>query len=570
MMLIQLSRAIRVLLVSGALAVALVGVAAPAHAGDPFVPNDPYYSLQWHLDKQATGAVVDANVAGAWADGWTGQGVRIGIVEGNVFEFSHPDLAPNYTSQFDFYEENQSRQYYTQDHPTSVAGIAAARGGNGIGVTGAAPYADVSSLSVNANAVLYDDGTLVEDVPACDASLGRATLHRNDAIQIKSYSLSVVNQFADMPMVTQALHDSANSRTINVFAAANGRANANKYGDKNHAEQIVVGAVGSNGIYSDYSNYGANLTVCAPSNTSGGLGITTTDRVGTAGYNGGPTADYTSVFGGTSAATPLVSGILALAKEAQPNLDTRFTKHLLALTSAMIDPGENTSIRRPEVAALLSDPNTVTPVGGWHTNAAGIHFNNMYGFGMINAEALCDAAQQYSGVTPLVTEATGAILVGSAVPEDGSLSRTFTLGDSGHIEDLSFDFSLTGMFKASVEMLITSPSGTQSLIQDGYIASSSNTGTSGTRDWTYLTNAFWGEDSSGTWTVTIRDLPWNNPNEVADQVMWNSFGITANFGDLIAVPEPSTLAFLAIAGVVLLCRQCRRAGEGSRSRTRTW
>ena len=70
---------------------------------------------------------------------------------------------------------------------------------------------------------------------------------------------------------------------------------------------------------------------------------------------------------------------------------------------------------------------------------------------MINAEALCDAAQHYSGVTPLVTEATGSILVGSAVPEDGSLAELSHLGEFGHIENLSFDFSLTGMFKSSTE-----------------------------------------------------------------------------------------------------------------------
>ena len=84
-------------------------------------------------------------------------------------------------------------------------------------------------------------------------------------------------------------------------------------------------------------------------------------------------------------------------------------------------------------------------------------------------------------------------------------------------------------------MLLTSPSGTAK--PDSRMAIYPHllvTGTPGTRDWTYLTNAFWGEDAYGTWTVTMRNLPWIYANEMADQVIWNSFGITANFGRLTA------------------------------------
>ena len=65
-----------------------------------------------------------------------------------------------------------------------------------------------------------------------------------------------------------------------------------------------------------------------------------------------------------------MSGILALAKEAQPNLNTRFAKHLLARTCRLIDPYDS------------------TPMGGWTTNGAGYHFNNNYGFGLVDADAL--------------------------------------------------------------------------------------------------------------------------------------------------------------------------------------
>ena len=65
----------------------------------PFLaPNDPYYhpdtSLgllgQWHLDNQY--GWPDINADGAWAQGVTGEGVLIGIVDSGV-QTNHEDLS---------------------------------------------------------------------------------------------------------------------------------------------------------------------------------------------------------------------------------------------------------------------------------------------------------------------------------------------------------------------------------------------------------------------------------------------------------------------------------------------
>lgn len=56
-----------------------------------------------------------------------------------------------------------------------------------------------------------------------------------------------------------------------------------------------------------YSQFGPEVDVVAPS-SGGGQGITTTDRMGSLGYD---LSNYTSTFGGTSSATPLVAGIVA-------------------------------------------------------------------------------------------------------------------------------------------------------------------------------------------------------------------------------------------------------------------
>ena len=80
---------------------------------------------------------------------------------------------------------------------------------------------------------------------------------------------------------------------------------------------IGVGASTDFDYRSDYSEYGSGLSLVAPSNGGFG-GITTTDRTGSDGYDA--TSDYTDTFGGTSSATPLMSGIAALLYSKNPNL----------------------------------------------------------------------------------------------------------------------------------------------------------------------------------------------------------------------------------------------------------
>jgi subtilisin family serine protease len=62
-----------------------------------FVPNDPSFPSQWHLQNTGQGGGTpgaDANVVTAWEQ-YKGDGVVIGIVDDGVAP-AHPDLAPNF------------------------------------------------------------------------------------------------------------------------------------------------------------------------------------------------------------------------------------------------------------------------------------------------------------------------------------------------------------------------------------------------------------------------------------------------------------------------------------------
>ena len=87
---------------------------------------------------------------------------------------------------------------------------------------------------------------------------------------------------------------------------------------------------------------GSNGTITVGEDNGYGSGIWTTDLVGDFGYNAAPLPngfdadsdpwadpDYTSRFNGTSAAAPMVSGVIALMLQANPNLTYRDVQEIL-------------------------------------------------------------------------------------------------------------------------------------------------------------------------------------------------------------------------------------------------
>jgi subtilisin-like proprotein convertase family protein len=489
-----------------------------------FVPNDPYFHKntpsgvrpgQWHLVNENV-AGMDSGVEGAWLGNITGSGVTIGIVD-DSFETTHPDLAPNYSAadSYDFGQNDAIPDPVNADdeHGISVAGVAAARGGNGIGVTGAAPHAGLAGLRIDfptQTTQMFVDATLYH------SSGG------NTSIKVKNHSYGYNVPYVTTTSEQAAVATSTASGTIHVFAAGNNRGGSAEDSAtldiQNSPDVIAVAALGSNGQYASYSNYGASVFVAAPS-SGGGYSVTTTDRTANSGYNTAsadsfPDNNYTSLFGGTSSASPLVAGIMALAKEAQPNLNTRFAKHMLVRTSDIVHAADATD---------ASD-------GGWKTNAAGNAFNQNYGFGRIDAEEFSLQATQYSGVTTLQTESIGTTAVNAAIPDydeadPQTISRSFTLNSTTPLEDLQVALSITHTWRGDLEAFVTSPSGTSSRLFNSVSDSADNV------NWTFLTNAFWGENPQGVWQITVADV------FTIDTGTWNSYSVTANMGQLIeAVP----------------------------------
>lgn len=103
--------------------------AADRSAGDPYA----------HLQHGA--ATLRSAAAHRWA---TGRGVRVAVIDTGV-DVTHPDLAARIVEAANFVDHG-GRTFNRDVHGTAVAGVLAAVAGNGIGIAGVAPEADLLVL----------------------------------------------------------------------------------------------------------------------------------------------------------------------------------------------------------------------------------------------------------------------------------------------------------------------------------------------------------------------------------------------------------------------------------------
>ena len=452
------------------------------------VPDDPEFSYsasnpqyQWHLNNTGqNGSLIglDANVVEVW-DTLRGSGVTIGVVDDGL-EVAHPDLAPNVNTAIDHDWNDNTPNDPTptsrfDDHGTSCAGVAAARGNNGIGVSGVAPEASLVGLRLIAG-----NTTDQED--------GEAIAWRTDVIDVSSNSWGPIDAddelFAPGPLVSAAFVDGVtNGRdgkgVIYVWAAGNGRDDgdySNYDGYNNRIETISVGAVAFNGKQSFYSESGANLLISAPSDDDDGdPGITTTTLT----RNG----SYTDEFGGTSSATPLVAGVVALILEQNPELGWRDVQEILVSSALKID---------------RFDP-------GWKDNAAGFHFNHRYGAGMVDAAAAVALADGWVNLPSQELQSAESGEINRSIPDNNANGLTYSFDMTGNpeirVEHARLTVDIEHPYRGDLEITLTSPSGTVSQFTE-----ERGDGNSNIDNYAFLSVRNWGEMSSGNWTVRVADL----------------------------------------------------------------
>jgi len=462
-----------------------------------FIPNDPLFSQQWHLQNTGqTGGTPgeDANVVLAW-DSVLGNGVIIGIVDDSL-QVNHPDLVGNYRADlsYDFWAGDPDPSPESGDnHGTAVAGVSAAVGNNGLGVSGAAPGAEIAGLR------------LTSGWPT-DLQTAQALLYSNQEIDIYNNSWGAKFDFPNSwgPLTMAALEQGvANGRdglgSIFVFAAGNGREedhNVNLMDLQSSRFTIAVAAIDADGHYSSYSTPGAAVFISAYSCTIPAYkvedGIVTTDRTGEDGYNRTGTQDddslpdinYTSTFGGTSSAAPLASGVIALMLEANPSLTYRDVQYILAETAKMNDPTDS----------------------DWQINGAGYEVSHNYGFGAIDAAAAIQAAYGWTTVGAQVSASSAFLPIGQQIPDGAALglSSSVVMDDTvNRIEWVEVVFDASHPAVGDLEVVLISPDGTRSRLAETRANTWMFSGAY--ENWTFSSCMHWGESAEGTWTLEVRD-----------------------------------------------------------------
>lgn len=493
-------------------------------------PNDPFFASSWHLhntgENSRTGvdgafvpgglAGMDANVLPAWGEfggaGWRGAGVRISIIDDGL-ENAHPDLQGDTETDRDWTPlvlgnttpGDASPELTTDNHGTAVAGIAAARGNNGIGVSGAAPEAQLVGLRLLGGA-LDGRGVTLNDEDEAEAFFYLA--HSGAAtIDIKNNSWGPLDQnylldgpgpFASEALRWATTHGRGGLGTIFVFAAGNGRfvgEDANMNGYANAPQGIAVAALTDDGSVAPYSEPGACLLISAPGgpDTEEILvfgarknGIFTTDRSGVDGYNTNAASEnngYTRTSNGTSAAAPIVSGVCALMLQANPGLGWRDVQEILIRSARK---------NRPE------DP-------GWFTNAAGFHFHDDFGAGLIDASAAVALARTWENLGHLkVVEQTHPdtpLPIMDPGPVVGPLV-IFTVAGSGmRVERAGLTLDIAHAQRGQLELELLSPSGTRILLKRAIPADRN----ADFANWEFTTPHLWGEPADGVWAVVLKD-----------------------------------------------------------------
>lgn len=518
---------------------------------------DPLFVHQWHLSN--TGQTAFSNAAGlAGADlrmtgsigaRRNGAGVKIAVVDTGL-EICHPDLAANVAEgqSFNFaygFTAGASRtdpfnHGILGDHGTSVAGVAAAAANNGRGGRGVAPEA--SLVGFNVGAAVYggdaelamfqslggsDDSPDSASVDIFNMSFGTELPAENsseDFVRLVKMGTGELRSGKGALYIKAAGNDFEHCHRNHPLNEEVGCIGANADPDHNLPYLIAVGAFNAEDIRSSYSSAGATLWVVGPAGEDGveRPAIITTDQAGAfVGLDAAPdnvlssdhplnrNGDYTSAFGGTSSATPAVAGAVAVLLGAYPALTWRDVKHILASSARQIDPG------RAEIRAAFNGRPYIAR-HRWQTNAAGYRFHNWYGFGAVAVDDALETAASHAPdslgefMESPWFEAEMASGPPLAIPDadGGGVTDSLSvagLPESSNIEAVILEISADHSNALDLGITLRSPSGAASIVNapfnallDGYPL--------GLRAWRLMSNAFYGENPNGTWTVHVADL----------------------------------------------------------------
>ena len=258
---------------------ALTLAPAPAHAADPITTQE-YFSY-YHLDK-------------AREKGYTGKGVTIALFDGPV-DTSAPELAGA-----NIVDKSRCTVNDNPDgvrHATDMATLLVSP------YTGVAPDATLYTYQITSEDT-QPGGTCVRGADTTDSIDKLINQAVDDGAQIISISLSNSEHGSE---IKWAIANAISKGVIIVSSSGNGATDENRSHLGRWSGVVGVTAINTDGTFASYSSWGNGVVTAAVGGPVNTLDANTNQPV---------TVD------GTSYSTPLVAGMLALARQKWPDATT--------------------------------------------------------------------------------------------------------------------------------------------------------------------------------------------------------------------------------------------------------
>lgn len=445
---------------------------------------DPLWDEQWYLDDKRNLMDLDVNVIPVWNNGVSGKGVVVTILDDGI-EHNHTDLVRNYDAAASWdINDNDPDPFPRYDptnenkHGTRCAGEVAAQANNskcGVGVAYNARIGGVRML----------DGRVTDRVEAESLSLNPQYIDIYSASWGPSDDGMTVEgpgTLASAAFLNGISKGRSGLGSIYVWASGNGGRHDDSCNCDGYTASIYTLSISSSSDHGESPWYSeacsSTLATTLSSGAHGEKRIVTTDL-----HN-----QCTERHTGTSASAPLAAGIVALALEKNKKLTWRDIQHIVVFTANWIP--------------LKRDPD-------WRMNGIGLHVNEKFGFGLLDAEKIVHMATNFKQV-PDKKECKGSVFSNAkSIRWDQPLMVDIESDGCEHmhneiryLEHVQVVLTIEYPRRGDLTIFITTPMDTRSCLLPVRSEDSSD---EGFRKWAFMTTHAWGEDPRGKWTLEVRD-----------------------------------------------------------------
>ena len=358
--------------------------------------KDPNFGQQFFIKNDGHNNFLkgeDLNVIPAWEKGFSGEGRTITVLSRGA-KLTHVDLKDKVNTEFNYNfadkSKNPSQDPSTSAIGTEVLGVAAAQINEKASV-GVAPDAKVSSVSFDTTKSYTSEGIA--------AILGDENI-KGDVIVLPHRLVATGQQWIDDEDISfgfagrSGIDSNTSAYVIPTGNDGHLGADTSMFPGMCSRFVIPVGASTVRGASAYYSTGGACVSVVAPDS---GLPDDITPemrdfpKLGVLDSSDDELVKETA--GRTEHAAAEVAGVIALMREANPEISANDIQLILQHTATKIDPN-----------SLL-----------WQQNKAGYWYHPKLGFGRVNADLAIEAARQWGSKKSEVADGSGMYEISGGV-----------------------------------------------------------------------------------------------------------------------------------------------------------